>query len=52
MVKELMFVCPTCFAGIGAPCNTPTETGRRDVRWFHCSRENRAIGWTNTDDQS
>jgi hypothetical protein len=30
--------CPVCFAGVGEPCNAPTDTGRRDVRWYHFKR--------------
>lgn len=37
--------CPACFARPGEPCHTPTGSGRRDVKWFHLSREaaNRCI---------
>lgn len=49
MVPELLFTCPVCFAPIGKPCNAPTETGRRDVRWFHHLREDRAAQMRNID---
>ena len=42
MLTELMVACPICNAPVGRPCNTPTETGRRDVSWFHNMRTERA----------
>lgn len=51
-VTPLLVPCPVCNAAVGRPCNAPTETGRRDVRWFHSSRENTASGWTKADDKS
>lgn len=42
MLTPLMIPCPVCNAGAGYPCNIPTETGRRDVRWFHNLRQDRA----------
>lgn len=34
--------CPACNAGPSVPCNVPTDTGRRNVQWFHHARENKA----------
>ena len=31
--------CPTCNAHPGDPCTRPTSTGRRNVTWFHDSRQ-------------
>lgn len=31
--------CPVCQAGSMMPCTIPTNTGRREVRWFHLDRE-------------
>lgn len=42
MLKELLVSCPACFADVGDPCTEPTNTGRRNVRWFHTKREERA----------
>jgi hypothetical protein len=41
-LTPLMIACPVCNAAVGHPCNTPTETGRYDVRWFHNMRADRA----------
>lgn len=38
MRAELGATCPNCHAGPGRPCTQPTDTGRRDVGWFHTSR--------------
>jgi hypothetical protein len=35
----LVRACPTCNARPGYRCNAPTNTGRRDVLWFHYTRE-------------
>lgn len=32
-------VCTTCNARRGEPCSAPTSTGRKNVTWFHYSRE-------------
>lgn len=37
------FRCEACNARIGQACNAPTDTGRRNVAWFHSMRESRAI---------
>ncbi|AWN07811.1 hypothetical protein HOT31_gp141 [Microbacterium phage Hendrix] len=37
--------CPACFAEVDAPCSTPTNTGRRDVAWFHSSRTTKAAAY-------
>lgn len=42
MLTALLVSCPSCGARAGQSCNAPTETGRRDVRWVHLSREDRA----------
>jgi hypothetical protein len=31
--------CPACFVPAGEPCTAPTDTSRRNVTWFHHSRE-------------
>lgn len=31
--------CPACHARAGMPCTVPTDTGRRDVAWFHVYRQ-------------
>lgn len=38
-------VCTTCNAGPGKRCTQPTETGRRDVSWFHGARED-GLTWS------
>lgn len=43
-LTALQIPCPVCNAAPGMPCNAPTEFGRRDVRWFHMLREDRAAG--------
>lgn len=35
--------CPNCQARPGEPCTQPTDTGRRNVSWFHMARES-AVG--------
>lgn len=32
-------VCPACNAQVGKPCTAPTDTGRREVRWYHYARQ-------------
>jgi hypothetical protein len=34
-----MVVCPACNAQPGRPCTAPTINSRRDVKYFHNSRE-------------
>lgn len=34
--------CPACNAKPGNPCTTPTNTGRRDVKWIHSAREDQS----------
>lgn len=34
-----LLVCPVCNARPGHACNVPTDTGRRDVPWYHFKRE-------------
>ena len=34
-----LLICPVCNAQPGHACNVPTETGRRDVPWYHFKRE-------------
>ncbi len=41
-VTALQIPCPVCNAAAGMPCNAATDTGRRDVGWFHMLREDRA----------
>lgn len=41
-LAPLLIACPVCNAAVGQPCNTPTDPGRRDVRWFHNMRSDRA----------
>ena len=31
--------CPTCNAQPGYRCTVPTDTGRRNVDWYHFKRE-------------
>jgi hypothetical protein len=31
--------CPACNAQPGYRCTVPTDTGRRDVAWYHFKRE-------------
>lgn len=38
-ITPLNFECEACYARAGKPCNVPTDTGRRDVNWFHLVRE-------------
>lgn len=42
VVTPLLVACPNCQAQPGKPCTQPTDTGRRDVRWFHLAREDAA----------
>ena len=37
--EPLLHKCPTCNADPGYRCNTATTSGRRDVLWFHLTRE-------------
>lgn len=39
MVDPKSRPCPACYARPGEPCTTPTDTGRRNVGWFHYARE-------------
>jgi hypothetical protein len=39
-------ICPVCNARPGHPCNAPTDTGRRNVRWYHYAREELAAETT------
>lgn len=32
------YACPSCAARSGQPCTTPTDTGRREVKWVHLTR--------------
>jgi hypothetical protein len=34
--------CPACQAKPGARCTTPTDTSRREVKWVHLGRQDRA----------
>jgi len=43
--KPIDVVCDACFAKPGKVCSQPTNVGRRDVAWFHLSREQTARGW-------
>lgn len=38
-LETLARVCPTCQAQPFEPCHIPTDEGRKDVKWFHLSRE-------------
>jgi hypothetical protein len=38
-MNPMTIPCPVCMAPAGVPCNAPTETGRRNVEWFHFKRE-------------
>ncbi|AUV60692.1 hypothetical protein HOS75_gp038 [Gordonia phage SteveFrench] len=38
-ITPLNFECEACFARAGKPCTVPTDSGRRDVNWFHLVRE-------------
>jgi hypothetical protein len=38
-VETAAVACPNCHARPGEPCTQPTESGRRNVPWFHLSRE-------------
>ena len=38
-VHPMQIACPVCMAPKGVPCNAPTNTGRRNVEWFHFKRE-------------
>lgn len=44
--RDRAVACPACYAAPGHPCTTPTETGRRDVKWTHSARHDARIGWT------
>ncbi|QKY79991.1 hypothetical protein PQD13_gp79 [Gordonia phage Clawz] len=44
-------ICPNCNAQPGHPCTQPTDTGRRNVTWFHNARFNRLTGWGYTDEK-
>ena len=35
----LRVACPNCQAPAGELCTAPTNTGRREVKWVHSSRE-------------
>lgn len=37
--EALSRACPACNAEPHHPCNAPTNTGRRDVKWVHYARE-------------
>lgn len=37
-------VCPVCNAQLDRPCTTETDFGRREVRWTHFARDERARG--------
>lgn len=43
--NPLTWACPACQAPPGRPCSAPTDSGRRDVDWFHNSRIDLANGW-------
>jgi hypothetical protein len=38
-IRILRRSCPVCGAQSMMPCTVPTDTGRREVRWFHLDRE-------------
>lgn len=42
MIATIDTTCPNCQARPGQPCTAPTNTGRRDVKWFHSARESAA----------
>lgn len=37
-VSPTAFVCPACNAQIDQPCTQATNTGRRNVTWYHIAR--------------
>lgn len=43
MANPRVVACPNCNAKPGEPCSQPTDTGRRDVNWYHSAREGAAL---------
>lgn len=39
IISPLSLHCPACRARGDQPCTTPTDNGRREVKWFHHARE-------------
>ncbi|WNM68805.1 hypothetical protein SEA_SOOS_75 [Gordonia phage Soos] len=44
-------VCPNCNAQPTKPCTQPTDTGRKNVSWFHHARFNKLLGWGETSEK-
>lgn len=42
-VPPIESACPNCQAKPESPCTAPTDTGRREVRWFHHARVSAAL---------
>jgi hypothetical protein len=51
VVAPIEIECPACQAKPGEPCTQPNDNGRKPVRWFHLSREDRALGWEASEDK-